>query len=260
MNLSRRRAIQREFTEICGNYAGVVQTRGKREARKLAEWIRPHANDTVLDAACGPGLLARELAGYSNHVVGIDLCLSMIQSGIQTHTRTPCQSAFAVADIEQLPFPTGGFDLLTCTYSFANFPKPVKILKEFCRVTRSGGRIAVAEVIAPEDPAACDFVNRLESLRSRIYTRVLTRIEFLRLFQAAGLELEAFHFQWRHIRFRDWLRLAPAGSVSGRFHRLRKTVQDMIQNNYAELHPRRIHGELSFSHQTAWFLLRCHSS
>ena len=259
MNLHRRRAIQREFAEICGNYAGAVQNREKREARKLAEWIRPSSYDAILDAACGPGLLACELAGYSEHVVGIDLCLNMIQSGTQTNAPA-CRPAFAVADIEQLPFPNGGFDLLTCTYSFANLPEPQKALKEFCRVTRRGGRIVVAEVIAPENPIACEYVNRLESLRSRIYTRVLTRAQFLRLFQTAGLELEASHFQWRHVSFRSWLRLASTKSIPGRVYRLRKTLLDMIQNNCSGLHARRIHGELSFSHQTAWFLLRCHPS
>src|SRR3989441_11634547 len=67
---------------------------------------------------------------------------------------------FAVADVEQLPLPGDVFDLVACAFSFADFPAPVQAVAEMCRVTRRGGRVAVLEAVAPEDPAQSPELDR----------------------------------------------------------------------------------------------------
>jgi SAM-dependent methyltransferase len=46
---------------------------------------------------------------------------------------------------EQLPFPDGHFDLVTCQTVLIHLPDVPAVLREMCRVTRPGGTVLVAE-------------------------------------------------------------------------------------------------------------------
>lgn len=251
-----RRHIQREFTRLAPVYTRLAAHRAQREIRELVAWTRPRRTEQALDAACGPGLLARALSARAGLVVGLDVCAQMIHAARQAHLASSGHSRilFAVGDVEQLPFPDRSFHLLTCTNSFANFPDPLRVLREFARVTRTGGRIAVVDIVAPENNAGFSFLNRLEGLRGRCYTRILKCSEFLDLFRAAGLHVGSFRIRRCRQTFRQWLHLSPAASNPARAQLLRRMFYDSLQGDPAGLQPCRIGGQIAFEHRKAWFL------
>jgi ubiquinone/menaquinone biosynthesis C-methylase UbiE len=49
----------------------------------MLELAKPQKGDTVLDVACGPGIVACELAKFVSHVTGIDITPAMIEQAKQ---------------------------------------------------------------------------------------------------------------------------------------------------------------------------------
>ncbi|HEV2491449.1 MAG TPA: methyltransferase domain-containing protein [Terriglobia bacterium] len=255
--LHRRRIVQEEFACISESYSRLAARRGaEREARAIAEWLRPRPGERVLDAACGPARLARALAPHVAEVHGLDLCPRMIEMARQLSRPNGARLFLTVGDVESLPYPRRGFDLVVSTYVFANLPDPLRVLEEFSRVLGRGGRVAIIDVVAPESQARRARLNHLEALRGRLPTRLLSASEFQRLFQQAGLRVESKRFQRRRSRFRDWLRLSPAAVRPGRAQTLRRMILESMEGGDAEFEVRRVAGELFLYHNTGWFLLR----
>src|SRR3954471_16358992 len=74
-----------------------------------------HAGDRVLDAGCGPGRFSLELARIGARVVAADLSPGQLE----LHRRRTADvedaiEARVVADVTQLPFADGEFDVTVC--------------------------------------------------------------------------------------------------------------------------------------------------
>jgi len=255
MNIRARRSIQREFTRLSPAYTRVAAARPKREVTDFVAWIHTQRYEWVLDAACGPGTLAWAMAPLAGRVCGVDLCPRMIQAARRVASLSPHPLFLTVGDVEHLPFRRGLFDLTTCTYAFANLADPLRVVKELARVTSPGGRVAIADVVAPEDPACCAHFNQWEALRSSIYTRILKCSAFLELFGRAGLYVEKWERHRRRRSFRQWLSLSPAASNHQRAQRLRQMLLNSTQEDEIVVSPRRTRSDIIFYHTTAWFLL-----
>jgi len=104
----------------------------------------------ILDAACGPGGWALEVAfTYPEiEVVGIDVSRAMIDyANAQTRVQGLDNASFQVMDIlKPLDFPDGSFDLVNAR--FINFLPAAawpQLMQEIGRITRSGGAIRLTE-------------------------------------------------------------------------------------------------------------------
>ena len=85
--------------------------------------------DTVLDVACGPGLMACAFAKIAHTVTGIDLTPAMIEQARvlqQSHSLT--NLAWHVGDVQPLPFAAASFSLVFTRYSFHHFLNPRTVL------------------------------------------------------------------------------------------------------------------------------------
>src|SRR5699024_7433390 len=72
----------------------------------LIEMSEASSVDTVLDVACGPGLVACEFAPYASHAVGIDITPSMIeQAKERQRDKGLTNLTWQVGDVLPLPFP-----------------------------------------------------------------------------------------------------------------------------------------------------------
>jgi ubiquinone/menaquinone biosynthesis C-methylase UbiE len=252
---SFHKSIRQGFDKIAAGYALIRTSTGSRETREFVRWTHPSRYDCVLDAACGPSTLARRFMCNVKRVYAVDLSERMIHL-----TRRPvgsgAQLLLTVGDVEQLPYASKSFQLVACAYAFANFPDPLKVLREFTRVTDDNGRIAILDVIAPEDPVNRSRLNLIEGLRSDCYTRILSRSQFTEFFRVAGLRLQSSEFHHRYQNWSEWLRLSPAAANSERARRLRETLLQFSEQGRARLITRREDGEIVLCYETAWFLLR----
>lgn len=104
--------------------------------------------DRVLDIAGGTGDLARAFAkkaGPRGTVVHTDINEAMLRQGRDRLIDEGLAIPTSICDAESLPFPTGGFDLVSVAFGLRNMTHKERALAEMCRVLRPGGRLLVLE-------------------------------------------------------------------------------------------------------------------
>lgn len=68
------------------------------------------ARDTVLDVACGPGIVACEFAKHAAHVTGLDLTPTMIkEAGKRQQEQNLTNVSWHIGDVLPIPFPNAYF-------------------------------------------------------------------------------------------------------------------------------------------------------
>jgi SAM-dependent methyltransferase len=104
--------------------------------------LRP--GESVLDVACGTGNLAIPAARAGARVTGIDIAANLItQARLEART-AGCVIAFEVGDAEALPYMDGQFDTTVTMFGAMFAYRPARAAAELLRVTRPGGRVAMA--------------------------------------------------------------------------------------------------------------------
>ena len=115
----------------------------------FADWA-PHvvetgdvaAGQSVLDVACGTGIVARtaaERVGLSGRVVGVDLNKAML-----TVAERVCPGVeLRQADVTALPFEDGTFDVVLCQMALMFFPDPGAAIREMGRVVKPQGTVVI---------------------------------------------------------------------------------------------------------------------
>jgi ubiquinone/menaquinone biosynthesis C-methylase UbiE len=101
----------------------------------------------VLDVGCGTGVFAARIRGAipRSTVWGVDLVAAMLLQG-QARWRSDSEHITAVqGDSEQLPFPSGAFDVVTCSNSFHHYPHQDRAIAEMHRVLKPGGRLYLVD-------------------------------------------------------------------------------------------------------------------
>jgi len=191
MTAQHDRMIIDQFTRWAKPFADLpVHADADGMARTLAACtLSPEM--TVLDVACGPGIVACALAPHARHVTGIDLTPAMID---QAKARQAAQGLtnmqWQVGSATALPFTDESVDRVVTRYSFHHMQDPASVLAQMCRVCKTGGRIVVIDATpAAQSQAAYDG---METLRDPSHTSALTLIQLRDLGQAAGLKEVAF--------------------------------------------------------------------
>lgn len=109
-------------------------------ARQLIETLKPKPPATVLDLACGSGLVSRML-DPSLTIVGVDRSRAMLDVAQRKRERAQL-TQFIECDPTELPFADARFDLSLCSAAFWHFPAVSSVFAELTRVLRPGGRFA----------------------------------------------------------------------------------------------------------------------
>lgn len=131
-----REAHGRKATSYHERFAAVTE----RAIAPLLDAARVGAGTNLLDVAAGPGHLAAAAARRGARVTGVDLAPEMVAIASRLHPNV----SFREASAEQLPFPDGSFDAVTCAFGVGHFPEPERVLTEFARVLAPGGVAALA--------------------------------------------------------------------------------------------------------------------
>jgi len=184
MSQQHQQLIVKQFTQQAIPFA---QLPGHLDALDLLlEMARPTQQDSVLDLACGPGLVACAFARHTGQVIGMDLTPAMLeQAARRQHEQGLGNLIWQQGDVQTLPYADHSFSLVLTRYSFHHLLDPQQALAEMIRVCKPGGRVLVADVaLSAEKVAAYD---QLELLRDPSHTHALTTTEFSDLFQNSGL-------------------------------------------------------------------------
>ena len=178
--------IIEQFTRQATPFAEKPEHRDAAIMERLLRFSGVRGDDTVLDVACGPGLLACAFAAVARNVTGIDLTPAMIEKAREwQHSQNRPNVTWDLGDSTALPYPDGAFSMVITRYSFHHFPDPLKAWKEMVRVCRKGGTVMVVDVALPPEKAAA--YDRFETLRDPSHARALTLTEFPEMARQVGL-------------------------------------------------------------------------
>jgi ubiquinone/menaquinone biosynthesis C-methylase UbiE/uncharacterized protein (DUF1330 family) len=130
----------------------------------IAAEARIGAGDSVLDVACGTGVLALaalDRVGAKGRVVGLDPNADMLAVARRKSTRIDWREGSA----EHIPFADGSFDASVSQFGLMFFEDKAVGFWEMMRVLKPGGRLAVAVCDSLEQsPGYAAVANMLERL------------------------------------------------------------------------------------------------
>ena len=183
----QRRLIVEQFTKQAVPFSQMPHHNDEDTNRLVIETAGIGSDDTVLDVACGPGLITCAVAGVARHVTGIDITPAMIEEARKRQQSMGLTNMdWRVGDVLPLPFPGPSFSAVITRYSFHHFLEPEAVLTEMVRVCQPGGRVAVVDVFM-STPEQSEAYNRMEKLRDPSHTRALLLAELTGMFHDAGL-------------------------------------------------------------------------
>ena len=175
-----------QFTRQAAPFANSTAMRDEEALALLVGFSGVTGDDTVLDVACGPGLVVAAFAKACRRAEGIDLTPAMIEKAREHAASLALTNVdWHVGDVTGLPFPDNSFSVVVSRFAFHHFVDPLAVLREMKRVATR--RVVLCDVAASDVPARAAAFNRMERLRDPSHTRALTLAELRELFVEAGL-------------------------------------------------------------------------
>jgi ubiquinone/menaquinone biosynthesis C-methylase UbiE len=237
-----------QFTRQAAPFAGAASIRNEEALNRIVQWAGTGPEDTVLDVASGPGLLACAFARVAKHATGIDMTPAMLDQARKLQQERELNNVtWQSGDVYALPFPQPQFSIISSRFAFHHFQDPLAALKEMKRVCLPEGRVVVADM-APQ-PERSAALNAAEILRDPSHVHALTEEELRGLFAKVGFTDP----QVTHYRVEGEMEelLARSFPNEGDADRLRKIFADSIADNALDLNTRQENGKIYYSFPVA---------
>jgi ubiquinone/menaquinone biosynthesis C-methylase UbiE len=142
-----------------GHHESVLRSHGWRTVDNSAAYLLSHlhSGQDLLDVGCGPGLITVGLAERvaPGRVIGIDRDEGVVEQARLLGAR---HVEFQIGDAYELAFDSGSFDVVHAHQVLQHLTDPVRALREWRRVLRPDGVLAVRDsdygafTWAPADP------------------------------------------------------------------------------------------------------------
>jgi ubiquinone/menaquinone biosynthesis C-methylase UbiE len=224
MNEHQRITID-QFTRQAAPFSQSSGHSNEESLRLLVELAELSGEDTVLDVACGTGMVACAFAEIARQVSGIDLTSAMLeQAKLLAQQRNLSNLAWYQGEIEVLPFSDNSFSVVLSRYAFHHFLNPGSVIREMSRVCNPGGKIMIIDAILP--PEKIDAYNRFEKLFDPSHNRALTMEEMQSLVENAGLQDVSLAFYKMEMELES--QLAASFPNPGDEERIQRLVRDDI--------------------------------
>ena len=180
-----------QFTKQAVPFSERMVASGEKVLERMIELSRVSGEDTILDVACGPGIVACAFASRAKRVTGIDLTPAMIDRAKKLQAEKGLSNLeWVLGDVNKLPFPDASFSLVLTRYSFHHFTDPAKVLSEMIRVCRPSGRVLIADVSPPEEKGRA--LDHVERLMDPSHTTVLSPATIRKMLSNSGLSVLEF--------------------------------------------------------------------
>lgn len=172
--------IRDQFTRQAEPFAAMRLHSQEQSLDWIREELRLTGAERVVDAGCGPGLVALHLAPHAREVVGVDATPAMVAKARSLAADRGCPNAtFTEGVIERLPCADRSVDAVVTRYTFHHLVDPRAAIAEMVRICRPGGRVVVCDA-TPQ--AACrDAYDAWERIRDPSHTSARTPEELEQL-------------------------------------------------------------------------------
>jgi 2-polyprenyl-3-methyl-5-hydroxy-6-metoxy-1,4-benzoquinol methylase len=241
---SHNSRILDQFTRQAAPFAAAAPIRNQEALDRIVQWAGTGAEDTVLDVACGPGLLACAFARAAKHATGIDMTPAMLEQARKTQQEQGLKNvSWQHGDVYSLPFRPEQFSIVSSRFVFHHLQDPLAALKEMKRVCTPGGKIVVADM-SPQ-PTKAAALNAAELLRDPSHVRSMPADELRELFEHAGLGAPHVFSYRMEGELEDLM--SRSFPKDGDADRLRKIYEESISDDTLDLNTRLVDGKVFYS-------------
>jgi ubiquinone/menaquinone biosynthesis C-methylase UbiE len=183
----------RRYSSLRGSYPKIV-------AEALSQPFK-----TVLDIGCGTGALLMMIHDRkkSAELSGVDISGEMIKVA---QAKLGNAADLVVSDSETLPFKSGSFDLVLCTFSFHHHPNPAVVFNEINRVLSPGGTIIMTDPLAPTPVR--QVLNMLVPSMKDGTVHFYSKKEMLGLAESVGMTVS----KWARLNWHIYLMVAKSSA------------------------------------------------
>jgi len=247
--------VRDEFTRQANDYAASPQIKDRDRIERLIAAVAPARDARVLDVACGPGHVTLGFAEVCSEVIGVDLTEAPLKIAEQTRRdRGIANVRFQLGDADRVPFGDGEFDVVISRFAVHHFDNPRKVIGEMARVCRTGGTLAIQDLISSEQPDRAAYYNRFEKLRDTSHTRALALSELVQLIASTGAEVVRFCSDQFDNPVERWL--STAKTPADRAAEARAMIERDLKEDLSGATPKRVDGELYFTFHIATVIAR----
>lgn len=251
--------VRERFTRTADAFASFALAKRSVHAEKLAALAAPQPQESALDVATGPGTFLRALAPRVRQMTGVDFTPALL-AGAQRMAREASLAnvAFVRGDVHALPFRDACFDLLACGFSLHHFTDAASAIREMARVLRTGGRLALVDIIVPAG-ASSEVNNRIERARDASHQTTFTLDELRGLLARAGLQVQRDEADVMERSYTNWMQIAGWRPGDDAFAATRALLEQNLARDESGFAPRRASTEWADDdllwQQTSCFLL-----
>lgn len=152
---------------------------------RLVAFAELPAGSHVLDAGCGPGLVAEAFLRAGHRVLGVDLSEEMVArararcAGYGQRVRFGRQSLHDPVE--------GPFDAAVSRLVIHHLLEPAAFVRRQAELLGPGGVLLAADIVTDPDPVRRRWHDEVERARDGTHVRTLTPGEILDLLASAGL-------------------------------------------------------------------------
>ena len=180
-----------------GHSQNAVNFMARRGLASHGQFIVPALDGAtqILDAGCGPGSITCDVAEHcpQAEVLGIDFAESQVEAAReQANARSLQNVSFKQASGYELPFADGCFDVVYSHALLEHLSEPGKVIAEFHRVLKPGGKLAVCSpdwagfLLAPPSAALDSAITEYIGVQTANGGDVYVGRKFGSLLLAAG--------------------------------------------------------------------------
>ena len=140
------------WDNVAGVYDVFVNVINRKTHQKLKKIVSSQigSDDTVLECACGTGLLSAVIAEKCWQLTATDFSEKMLKKA-EKNCRAFRNITYAPADITALPFADGSFDKVVAGNVIHLLDNPMTALSELNRVCKDGGMLIIPTYMNKDD-------------------------------------------------------------------------------------------------------------
>jgi ubiquinone/menaquinone biosynthesis C-methylase UbiE len=238
-----------QFSRQAVPFSQAHAIRNQDALNRIVQIAEAGPEDTVLDVACGPGLLACAFARVVQQATGIDITPAMLERARSIQQEQRLENVnWKSGDVYSLPYADQQFSIVVTRFSFHHLMNPLAALREMKRVCRNGGRVVVADMAPAAEKA--ETLNRMERLRDPSHVRAMPLDELRSLFKRAALPMPRVEMYRVEGELEDLLERSFPNP--GDTERIRRIFEDSLDDDELDLATHRSsEGKIFYSYPVA---------
>jgi len=202
--------LARAFDAQAEAFEKAKVSRDAASLARLVDFAALPRGARLVDAGCGPGLVAEAFLEAGCEVLGVDLSAEMVHRARERCARFGARARFEQRSIFDLDLPAA-FDASVSRNVLHHLESPLAFVSRQASLLRPGGVVVALDLSGDPDPARGDWARAVERARDRTHTRTLTPGEMVDVFAAAGLGELTLREEGIELDFDEWFdRGSPA--------------------------------------------------